>query len=46
MCIHGTAELLDGVAELPDTQTSQQTDVNETYYVYTVPYLIVDLVRF
>ena len=31
MCIHGTAELLDGVAELPDTQTSQQTDVNETY---------------
>ena len=30
-CVHGTAEPLDGVDELPDTQTSQQTDVNETY---------------
>ena len=30
-CVHGTAEPLDGVAELPDTQTSPQTDVNETY---------------
>ena len=31
MVVHGTTELLDGVAELPDTQTSQQTDVNEIY---------------
>ena len=31
-CVHGTAETLDGVEELPDTQTSQQTDVIETYY--------------
>ena len=30
LCVHGTAEILDGVAKLPDTQTSQQTDVNET----------------
>ena len=29
--VHGTAETPDGVAELPDTQTTQQTDVNETY---------------
>ena len=33
LCVHGTAEPVDGVAELPDTQTSQQTDMNETYYV-------------
>ena len=32
-CVHGTAETLDGVEEWPDTQTSQQTDVNETYFV-------------
>ena len=25
------AESLDGVMELPDTQTSKQTDMNETY---------------
>ena len=30
VCVHGTAEPLDGVVELPDTQTSQQTNVNET----------------
>ena len=32
-CVHGTAETLDGVEEWPDTQTqtSQQTDMNETY---------------
>ena len=29
--VHGTAEMVDGVAELPDTQTSQQTGVKETY---------------
>ena len=23
LCVHGTAELLDGMAELPDTQTSE-----------------------
>ena len=31
LCVHDTAEPLDGVQELPDTQTAQQTDVNETY---------------
>ena len=31
LCVHGTAETLDGVAELPDTQTALQTDVKETY---------------
>ena len=31
MCVHETAEPLDGMHELPDTQTAQQTDVNETY---------------
>ena len=31
LCVHDTAEPLDGVHELPDTQTAQQTDVNETY---------------
>ena len=31
VCVHDTAESPDGVAELPDTQTQQQTDVNETY---------------
>ena len=31
LCVHGTAEKLDGVAELPDTQTAQQTDMKETY---------------
>ena len=32
MFVHGTAETLDqdGVEEWPDTQTAQQTDVNET----------------
>ena len=34
-CVHGTAETLDGVEEWPDTQTSQQTDVNETYSTST-----------
>ena len=29
--VFGTAETLDGVAELPDTQTAQQTDTKETY---------------
>ena len=33
LCVHETAEPLDGVHELPDTQTAQQTDVNETYCV-------------
>ena len=27
LCVHGVAETLDGVAELPGTQTAQQTDV-------------------
>ena len=27
---HDIAELLDGVAELPDTQALQQTDLNES----------------
>ena len=31
LCVHGTAETLDGVAELPDTQTTRTTDVKETY---------------
>ena len=31
LCVHETAEPLDGVHELPDTQTAQQTDVIETY---------------
>ena len=31
-CVHETAETLDGVKEWPDTQTAQQTDVNDTYY--------------
>ena len=31
LCVHDTAEPLDGVAEFPDAQMSQQTDVNETY---------------
>ena len=30
LCVHGRAETLDGVAELPNTQTAQQTDVSET----------------
>ena len=39
-CVHGTAEPLDGVEEWPDTQTSQQTDVNETYRViHTIRYM-------
>ena len=29
-CVHDSAEPIDGVAELPYTQTSQQIDVNET----------------
>ena len=29
--VHGTDEPLDGVAGLPDIQTSQETEVNETY---------------
>ena len=29
--VHGTAVTLDSVEEVPDTQTSQQTDINETY---------------
>ena len=33
LSVHGTAEMLDGVAELPDTQTAQQTDVKDTYCV-------------
>ena len=32
LCVHETAATLDGVAELPGTQTSQQTDVNECHY--------------
>ena len=32
LCVHETADPLDGVAELPDTQTSLQTDVNATYW--------------
>ena len=31
VCVHATAETLDGVEEWPDTQTSKQTDVNEIY---------------
>ena len=31
LCVHLTAETLDGVAELSDTQTALQTDVKETY---------------
>ena len=31
LCVHETAATLDGVAELPGTQTSQQTDVNECH---------------
>ena len=31
LCVHGTAETLDGVSELPDTQAAQQTDMKETY---------------
>ena len=27
LCFHETAETLDGVAELPDTETAQPTDV-------------------
>ena len=30
-CVHRTAVSLDGVAELPDTQKSRQTDANETH---------------
>ena len=32
LCVHETAATLDGVAELPGTQTSQQTDVNECHW--------------
>ena len=32
MCVHGTAETLDGVVELPTSQASQQSDVNETHF--------------
>ena len=32
MCVHEIADTLDGVAELPDTQTSLQTGVNATYW--------------
>ena len=28
-----SAETLDGVAELPDTQTALQTDVKEIYFI-------------
>ena len=28
--------MLDGVEEWPDTQTSQQTDVNETYFCQNI----------
>ena len=39
-CVHETADTLDGVEEWPDTQTSQQTDVNETYRViHTIRYM-------
>ena len=31
LCVHGTAEPLNDVPELPDTQMLQQTDVNETH---------------
>ena len=31
LCVQNSAELIDGVAELPDKQTLQQTDVNETH---------------
>ena len=31
--VHGTAESLHGVDDLPDTQTSQHTDMNEIYSV-------------
>ena len=30
-CVHDTAKLPDGVDELPDTQTSPHTDMNETH---------------
>ena len=35
LCVHETAATLDGVAELPGTQTSQQTDVNECHSLST-----------
>ena len=31
MCVHGRAKPVDGVAEVPETQTSQPTEVNETH---------------
>ena len=31
LCVYETANTIDGIAELPDTQTSLQTDVDETY---------------
>ena len=31
LCVHETADTIDGVAELPDTQISLQTGVNATY---------------
>ena len=34
LCVQLTAETLDGVTELPDTQTALQTDVKETYLPY------------
>ena len=30
-CIHGTAEPRDDMPEMPDSQTSQPTDLNETH---------------
>ena len=41
LCVNGTAETLDGVEEWPDTQTSQQTDVNETYSQFKMPYFYI-----
>ena len=31
LCVHETADTLDGVGELTDTKTSLQTGVNSTY---------------
>ena len=33
LCVHETAELLDGVTTQSDTQTLQKTDIDETYLV-------------
>ena len=45
MFVHKTADTLDGIAELPDTQTSQQTDVNETYKVPNLCSRIKDITK-